>query len=109
MEMACAPGGPLNDLAEQHGIIVQPIKNFVSEIAPIKDIHALWQVYRLLYREKYDLIHTYNSKGGFVGRPAAKEFLTLTKHFSHVWGLPGFRDSRSCIVKLLILFKHLRI
>ena len=37
-----------------------------------KDLHALWQVYRLLRREKYDLIHTHNSKGGFIGRLAAK-------------------------------------
>jgi len=71
MEMACAPGGPLVDLAEEHGIPVRPIKNFVSEVAPFKDLHALWQVYRLLHKGKYDLIHTHNSKGGFIGRLAA--------------------------------------
>lgn len=72
IEMACAPGGPLGDLAEKHGITVRPIKNFVSEMSLFKDLHALWQFYRLLHREKYNLIHTHNSKGGFIGRLAAK-------------------------------------
>ena len=72
MEMACAPCGPLDDLAEQHGIAVRPIKNFVSEMSLFKDLHALWQVYRLLRKRKYDLIHTHNSKGGFIGRLAAR-------------------------------------
>ncbi len=72
MEMACATGGPLNDLVEQHGIPVRRINNFVSEVSLFKDLHALWQVYRLLRREKYDLIHTHNSKGSFIGRLAAK-------------------------------------
>ena len=72
MEMACAPGGPLVDLAKQNGITVRPIKNFISEMSLFKDLHALWQVYRLLRRSKYDLIHTHNSKGGFIGRLAAK-------------------------------------
>lgn len=71
MEMACAPGGPLNDLVMKYDMTVRPIKNFVSEVAPVKDLHALWQVYRLLQRTKYDLIHTHNSKGGFIGRLAA--------------------------------------
>ncbi len=70
-EMACAPEGPLVDLAEKEGVRVRPIKNFVSEVAPFKDICALWQLYRLLRREKYDLVHTHNSKGGFIGRLAA--------------------------------------
>jgi glycosyltransferase involved in cell wall biosynthesis len=72
IEMACAPGGPLYDLTEQTGIPVLPIKDFVSEAAPFKDIHAFWQVYRLLRKGNYDLIHTHNSKGGFIGRLAAK-------------------------------------
>ncbi len=72
MEMACAPGGPLNDRARDNGITVRQIRNFVSEVALCKDLHALWQLYRLLRREHYDLMHTHNSKGGFIGRLAAR-------------------------------------
>jgi glycosyltransferase involved in cell wall biosynthesis len=72
MEMACAPGGPLVDLCEKNGIPVRPIHHFVSEMNPQKDVYALWQLYRLLKHEKYDCIHTHNSKGGFIGRLAAR-------------------------------------
>ena len=33
IEMACAPGGPLNDLVTKHGMTVHPIENFVSEVS----------------------------------------------------------------------------
>lgn len=71
MEMACAPNGPLNELVTKYGMVVHPIKNFVSEVSLFKDLHALWQIFMLLRRQKYDLIHTHNSKGGFIGRLAA--------------------------------------
>lgn len=72
MEMACAPGEGLNTLVEKNDMKVHRIKNFVSEARLFKDIHALWQLYRLLRREKFDLMHTHNSKGGFIGRFAAR-------------------------------------
>ncbi len=86
MEMACAPGGPLNELVVEHGMTVHPIKNFVSEMAFFKDLHALWQVYRLLRKRRFDLVHTHNSKGGFIGRFAA--FLASGPPVIH--GVHGF-------------------
>ena len=71
MEMACAPGKGLNELVEENGMRVHHIKHFVSKVSLFKDLFALWQIYRLLRREKFDLIHTHNSKGGFIGRLAA--------------------------------------
>ncbi len=72
MSMACAPGGKLNDLVRENCMRVHTIRNFVSEMNPLKDIHALWQLYCLIRREKHVLIHTHNSKGGFIGRLAAR-------------------------------------
>lgn len=41
-------------------------------ISPLKDIKALWQLYKLLKREKPDMIHTHTPKAGTLGVLAAK-------------------------------------
>ncbi len=70
--LACAPGGRLHDLVEESEMDFYPIRNFVSELAPLKDIHALIQMIWLLYRKHFDIVHTHNSKAGFIGRLAAR-------------------------------------
>ena len=70
--LASAPGGKLEALVREAGMPFYPIRNFVSELSPFKDLHALWQLDRLLAREKFDLVHTHNSKAGFLGRLAAR-------------------------------------
>jgi len=48
---------------------------FISELGrelhPFKDILALWRIWRLLKKEKPDIIHTHTSKAGVLGRVAA--------------------------------------
>ena len=70
--LASAPGGELETLVGEAGMQFYPIRNFVSEVSPFRDLHALWQLDRLLAREKFDLVHTHNSKAGFLGRLAAR-------------------------------------
>jgi len=70
--LASAPGGKLEALVREAGMHFYSIRNFVSEVSPFKDLHALWQLDRLLAREKFDLVHTHNSKAGFLGRLAAR-------------------------------------
>lgn len=70
--LAAAPGGRLEDQVRQAGMGFFPIRNFVSELSPFKDLHALSQLLRLLAREKFDIVHTHNSKAGFLGRMAAR-------------------------------------
>ena len=41
------------------------------EVSPAKDLRALWQVFRLIKRERVALVHTHTSKAGFLGRLAA--------------------------------------
>jgi glycosyltransferase involved in cell wall biosynthesis len=70
--LAASPGGRLEDLVRQSDMEFFPIRNFVSELAPSKDLHALWQLDRLMAREKFDIVHTHNSKAGFLGRLAVR-------------------------------------
>lgn len=72
VEFACAPGGSLIEEVKKERIKFQPINHFVQEINIFKDFRALMELIHLLKREKYDIIHTHNSKAGFLGRLAAK-------------------------------------
>jgi glycosyltransferase involved in cell wall biosynthesis len=71
VELATAPGGALIDEALKSNINVHPIKHFVQAISPYNDIMALGEVIRLLRKNSYTIVHTHNSKAGFIGRLAA--------------------------------------
>lgn len=71
-ELACADGGKLIELAQSSGFKVRPIKNFTRPISPLKDIMAVFELAFLLRKVKYEIVHTHNSKAGFIGRLAAK-------------------------------------
>lgn len=72
VEFACAPGGHLINEVKKEGIKFQAIRNFVQRVHPYNDLMALWQLIRLIRKEKYEIIHTHNSKAGFIGRLAAR-------------------------------------
>lgn len=71
-ELACAPGGRLVELVESKGFRVRPINNFVRPISLLRDISAFFELVSLIKKEKYDIVHTHNSKAGIIGRLAAK-------------------------------------
>jgi len=49
-------------------IAVPPL---VRRISPVKDLHALYALVRIIQREKPDIVHTHTSKAGILGRLAA--------------------------------------
>lgn len=54
------------------GVKVIPLGSLVRRIAPVKDLHTLFFLWRLMIREKPDIVHTHSSKAGLLGRWAAK-------------------------------------
>ena len=48
------------------------IPEFTREISPLKDLKALWRLYRLFKAEKPDVVHAHSSKAGVLARLAAK-------------------------------------
>jgi glycosyltransferase involved in cell wall biosynthesis len=54
------------------GVNVIPLGSLVRRIAPVKDLHTLFFLWRLMIREKPDIVHTHSSKAGLLGRWAAK-------------------------------------
>lgn len=72
VEFACAPGGPLIDEVLKWRIKFHPIRNFVQRISIYDDLLALWELIWLMRHRGYDVVHTHNSKAGFIGRLAAR-------------------------------------
>lgn len=72
MTLACAPGGPLLDLVRDEGMEVITFPDMVQPIVPLKDITATINLYRHIKKNRYHIVHTHNSKAGFIGRLAAK-------------------------------------
>lgn len=58
--------------------------SMVREINPIHDFQSIRKLYSLIKREKFDIVHTNSSKGGIVGRIAARfakvQFVFHTVH-----------------------------
>jgi len=70
--LACRSGGRLETAVRQAGIPFYPIDAFTQPISPINDLLALSQLIRLQRKHRFDIIHTHNSKAGFLGRLAGR-------------------------------------
>ncbi len=90
--LACAPGGALEDMVRAEGFGFHAIENFVRPIDPRRDSRALVELVRCIRRGNYDLIHTHNSKGGFLGRLAGKITRVPVVHTVHGF---AFHDAES--------------
>lgn len=69
--MACAPGGRLEDLVVEEGFAFHAVPHLCAEVAPLSDLRALRELEALLRELKPAIVHTHNSKAGFLGRLAA--------------------------------------
>jgi glycosyltransferase involved in cell wall biosynthesis len=71
------------------------IPHLTREPHPINDVIALGELYRLMRRERFDIVHTHAAKAGVLGRLAAKVAgVPIIIHSSHGWSfqaLSGFR------------------
>ena len=103
VELACAPGGRLIDLVRENQMGVKTFKNLVQPLHPVKDILAILDLIFFLRKKRYHIVHTHNSKAGFVGRLAAKiTGIPVVIHTVHGF---AFHDQES--VWRQLLFRNL--
>ena len=93
------PGGILTqEVSEKLGEDFQLIPALVREISPGRDILALFQIYRMLLKEKKQnpdspiIVHTHSSKAGILGRWASFwAGIPLVIHSFHGFGFNDFQ------------------
>jgi glycosyltransferase involved in cell wall biosynthesis len=70
--LACAPGGKLIPLVRSQSMRVITFKNLVQPLHPVKDALVVINLTLFMKKNPYHIVHTHNSKAGFVGRLSAK-------------------------------------
>lgn len=65
------PSSLVRRLMDRPDITVRFLPSLIRAIRPLTDLRALWALYLLCRRERFDLVHTHTSKAGILGRWAA--------------------------------------
>lgn len=64
--------GSFEALPDEHGVHVERIESLGRSISPLNDIAAFIRLYRLIRRERPQVVHTHKAKAGLLGRLAAR-------------------------------------
>jgi len=87
--VACAPGGELGRWLRELGWVrVVEMPHLCRNISPRRDLAAFLALYRLMRRERFDVVHCHSSKAGIIGRLAARLAGVKKVIFTaHGWGI----------------------
>lgn len=70
--IAVSSGGKdLDEVAEREGVKTIALE-MTRTISPLKDLISLWKLYRLLKKEKPQIVHSHTPKAGIIGMLGAK-------------------------------------
>ena len=100
-----AAEGDMTYFATEHGVnvhVVESMQRSRSLLSPLKDIQAFLNLYRLLRREKPQIVHTHTAIGGFLGRLAA--FFARVPIRVHTFHGHVFHGYYSLVVTTLFLW-----
>lgn len=64
--------GDLTAQARASNVDLVVVPSLVRPVRPLTDMRALMDLYRLLRKGRYDIVHTHSSKAGIIGRIAAR-------------------------------------
>ncbi|MCX7641442.1 MAG: glycosyltransferase family 4 protein [Elusimicrobiales bacterium] len=78
------------------------IKDLIREISPISDFRALISLFKILRKEKPQIIHTHSSKAGILARIAG--FLAGIKIIIHTYHGFGFHDYQNSFLRKFYIF-----
>jgi glycosyltransferase involved in cell wall biosynthesis len=60
-----------NEFAHEPELTIHYCPHLYRPIRPWKDLRSLWYYYRLMRRERFDIVHTHEAKASLIGRVAA--------------------------------------
>jgi len=87
------PEGSLVGEARRAGIVMRRVPALLREINPPADAVALFHLATILFRGRFDIVHTHSSKAGILGRVAARiARVPIVIHTAHGW---AFSDERA--------------
>lgn len=66
-----SPDKILEQVGVREGVRTAPV-TMTRAITPVKDLKALWQLYKLLKKEKPAIVHTHTPKAGLLGMMASR-------------------------------------
>lgn len=64
-------GSELNEVVKDEGVDVIPIE-MSRKITPVSDLISLFKIYKILKKEKPEIVHSHTPKAGIIGMLAAK-------------------------------------
>ncbi|MCK5579506.1 MAG: glycosyltransferase, partial [Planctomycetes bacterium] len=65
--LASIPEGEYFQEVKKEDIRFFPIPEFRRQIDPLNDIKAFFRLYKIIKKEKFDIVHTHTSKAGVLG------------------------------------------
>ena len=80
IHVALGGNGQLSQKLDEAHIAVHTIPSFQKSINPLKEVFAFFELLRLLFTLKPDIIHTNSSKAGALGGLAARIYTIVTPH-----------------------------
>jgi len=108
--LICGKGGILDDKTKN--IKTYFVKELVREICPLYDLLAFIKIYKILKKEKPDIVHTHSSKAGIIGRWAAyllrtTDFGVRTIKIVHTFHGFGFNNYQNYFVRKIYILAEL--
>ena len=60
--------GDMSNLAQERGLRLINVPHLKREVSPVNDLKAVRDIFRIILKEKPDIIHTHTAKAGALGR-----------------------------------------
>jgi glycosyltransferase involved in cell wall biosynthesis len=96
------PGAKTKEFLEKFKTKSVIISQLKREINPLNDLLALFRLYFLFRREKFDIVHTHTAKAGALGRMAAylarQPIIVHTPHGHNFYGYFGKGLSKAIVL-----------
>ena len=97
--LICGKGGILD--AQTKNIKTYFVKELIREICPLYDLLAFIKIYKILKKEKPDIVHTHSSKAGIIGRWAV--YCAKVPVIIHTFHGFGFNDEQNYFIRIIYI------